>query len=354
MAGRPCRCKKCGHRFKIPQPGGQVPELVGAGAVQSPLKMAAPLRKPEAKAPPVKSLVSYRVLASIQSQIALAPVSSDRIRAMQAARHDADEFDVNDRDPYALAEPIPVPGKKKKKFRPGKAVKKTYSNELRKLQKWMRYLNERGLELTVPFFVLIPFGYILQNSWLAMLGLAGVVVLNLARLAVGLANILIIPFRKSPMEGVRFLCTFPFYIKNDWKQFSRPVGRVISPISFIVGVGLMYIFLPTWFGHKPPVKAGRDANGKAKDERSMYEKVKENVTDRVQQAKENASKDLTKGVKSGQELIKDNNLQEIGKKAVDEAGKIIDTAKDTVVDQAGKIQEQLNPSKDATPPPAAK
>jgi hypothetical protein len=38
-----------------------------------------------------------------------------------------------------------------------------------------------------------------------VIGITGIVVLNLVRLIAGLANLIVIPFRKSPLNGVLFL-----------------------------------------------------------------------------------------------------------------------------------------------------
>lgn len=265
---------------------------------------------------------------------------------MQAQRFQ-DDFDVDDRAPYAFAEPINET-KKKKKFKPGKAVKRAYSNELRKVQKWTRYLNELGLELTVPFFVLIPLGYILQKSWLAMTGFTGVLLINLARLALGLANVLIIPFRESPMQGVLFLVP-PFtytYSRKNWDKLQKPLGRVVSPLGFILLIFLMYVFLPSWFGHKPPQKPVSKDLSELKAQQMMEEQESGmklptvgDVKKKFEKGVENLKQDLGGQLKQAKELTDSEKLQEAGRKAATEINKAAD-----------KVQEQIDSLKGGTPP----
>jgi hypothetical protein len=79
-----------------------------------------------------------------------------------------------------------------------------------------------------------------------VIGITGIVVLNLVRLIAGLANLIVIPFRKSPLNGVLFLIpplTF-FHIWRHWDKLRKPVGRVIGPAFALTVVVLAYAFVP--------------------------------------------------------------------------------------------------------------
>jgi hypothetical protein len=72
------------------------------------------------------------------------------------------------------------------------------------------------------------------------------VVLNLVRLVTGLANLVVIPFRKSPIQGVMFLIpplTF-VYIWQHWTKIRKPVGRVVGPVMTLALVVALYMFVP--------------------------------------------------------------------------------------------------------------
>lgn len=287
-------------------------------------------------------MMSQRVLQSIQSQIALAPVSTDRLRAVAAKKHD--DFTLSDRAPYQLAEPVPTTTKKKK-FRPGKAVKQTYSNELRKLQKWFRYFNELGLELTVPFFVLIPFGFILQKGSWSQFGAVMVLLINVLRLGFGVANILVIPFRDSPLQGVLFFLPPWTYARQNWNKFSKPFGRVVSPIAFILGIVFLYAFMPAWVGHKPETKP-KPTNLKGQpveqEESGFKMPTVQDLKKQVQKGAEALKGDVTGQVKQAKDLSADK-LQEVGNKAAEGLNKATE-----------QIQKQIDATKEATPPSSSK
>jgi len=79
-----------------------------------------------------------------------------------------------------------------------------------------------------------------------VIGITGIVVLNLVRLIAGLANLIVIPFRKSPLNGVLFLIppfTF-FHLWRHWDKLRKPVGRVIGPAFALTVVVLAYAFVP--------------------------------------------------------------------------------------------------------------
>jgi hypothetical protein len=84
-----------------------------------------------------------------------------------------------------------------------------------------------------------------QSKW-TIIGITGIVVLNLIRLIAGLANLVVIPFEKSPLTGVLFLIppiTF-VHIWRHWNKLRKPVKRVIGPAVALGLVVLAYAFVP--------------------------------------------------------------------------------------------------------------
>ena len=71
--------------------------------------------------------------------------------------------------------------------------------------------------------------------------------LNLGRIVSGLANIVVIPFRESPVKGIIFLIppfTF-FYMNKHWNTLRRPTQRVIGPLLTVGLVFLAFSFVPS-------------------------------------------------------------------------------------------------------------
>jgi hypothetical protein len=70
--------------------------------------------------------------------------------------------------------------------------------------------------------------------------------LNLGRIVAGVANLAVIPFRESPMQGVLFLIppfTF-FYLAQRWPKVKKPVKRIFGPILTIGIVALAFMAEP--------------------------------------------------------------------------------------------------------------
>lgn len=114
------------------------------------------------------------------------------------------------------------------------------------IQKVARWINQSAYLLSVPFIMMILAGIALKNRPLALFGATVVVLLNLSRIVSGVFNVLIIPFRESPVQGV--LSLFPpytvYYVSKNWKKMKKPVQRVAMPILTIGLVFVSFTFIP--------------------------------------------------------------------------------------------------------------
>ena len=158
--------------------------------------------------------------------------------------------DLGDSKPYALIE---APKKRRvaaAASRPAGEVKVLWRRWLGQIQKTFRWINETAYLISVPFIMLIFLGAMMHNRPMALFGAAVVVVLNLGRLVSGLANIIVIPFRESPMKGIVFLIPpfMFFYMSNHWNKLKRPVERVTGPLLTIGLVVLAFMFIPSLSG----------------------------------------------------------------------------------------------------------
>jgi hypothetical protein len=121
-------------------------------------------------------------------------------------------------------------------------------------QKLFRWLNEIAYFVSVPFLMCLLLGLALRNHSLMVLGATVVVLLNLGRIVAGVANLVVIPFRDSPIQGIFFLIppiTF-IYLAQSWHKFKKPVQRIIGPILTIGFVALAFVIEPWLKGERKP------------------------------------------------------------------------------------------------------
>lgn len=334
FAGKPCRCKHCGRQFRIPgapaqaaaSPAAKSPprQPVGAGVAGGGMVERAAQRVQEEVSVPKPT----NWIDAVSSQIALKPSSMDYLNRVGGRAQQYMDEDVQS-GPYEMASFPSMPLNKVPRVGVVKGTKRAYSNQLRILQKWLRWINETALELTVPFFILIPLGYILKNHWLSIFGFTMVVLLNMGRLIVGLANLLVIPFRESPMTGLLFLVPFPFgynYLKNNWPKCRKPFQRIISPVCFMIGMILLYSFVP-WFSHPDgqKVKMVRDQSGQL----VPAPKDQQDPAPTLQERLEEGVKGLRRDIR-GQVEDAEHGLPGATKKLEKLAGDTVDKAQDAV------------------------
>ena len=114
------------------------------------------------------------------------------------------------------------------------------------IEKIFRWLNQSAYLVSVPFLMCMILGLAVGSHSLMVLGATAVVLLNLGRIVAGVANLAVIPFRESPMQGVLFLIppfTF-FYLAQHWHKVKKPVKRIIGPIVTIGIVALAFMAEP--------------------------------------------------------------------------------------------------------------
>jgi hypothetical protein len=137
--------------------------------------------------------------------------------------------------------------------RPAGALTRAYRGQIGGLQGVLRWVNDSAYLLSVPFIALLIFGAVVHNHALAMLGATLVVLLNTGRLVTGVANLALIPFRQSPIQGI--LVLIPpitiFYCMANWKKMKKPVKRVIEPTLTLAAVLAAFAFIP-WLNGKQP------------------------------------------------------------------------------------------------------
>ncbi len=135
--------------------------------------------------------------------------------------------DAEDSKPYVLA------AAGGRESRPVCECKTTSSSELWRrqlggVQKFFRVINQTAYLISIPFLMILLLGIAVRNRQLALLGATAVVLLNIARLVAGGANLAVVPFR----DGI------------DLKKMKKPLRRVIEPAVTIGLVVLAFTFIP--------------------------------------------------------------------------------------------------------------
>ena len=221
-------------------------------------------------------------LDAVNNQIALKPVSLENLGSSHAAKQlepDSISYQPSRSELDHL--------RKKKKSTKAGLIQQSYDGMFRKTAKLFRWINEAAYGISILFMILACVGYVMQlttdsgsstggrgarntraadtststegtkalplpNHRLITIGVSGIVILNLVRLVAGLANLIAIPFRKSPLEGILFLIppmTF-FYMAQNWKRMQKPVGRILGPIFALSLVIAAYTAI-AMFGRGP-------------------------------------------------------------------------------------------------------
>jgi hypothetical protein len=186
---------------------------------------------------------------AITSQVGLAPLTDLPPMARPSTRPSALD-DASCSRPYELAAVSearpPASALGGKISRPAGAVTVNYRWSLGRVQRFFRWLNESAYLVSVPFLMLLILGVMIHSRSMALLGATVVVLLNVWRLVTGIMNLVVIPFRDSPIQGLLFL--FPpytlYYLYAHWNRVSKPARRVMEPILTVLAVVLAFAFVP--------------------------------------------------------------------------------------------------------------
>jgi hypothetical protein len=225
MAGKKGRCKKCGQFTTVPH-AQEITSMAAMPALAAAAVRGSPV--PAGAAPAPAAVPGGSWLQGSLSNVALAPITIDRMRVpwkKPAKRSPLD--DSSDGKPYELAKPTyrePKGGGSG----PAGFVARAWRQNLGGIQKLFRKINQAAYLISVPFLMILIGGIVVGNRPIALFGATMVVLLNIARLAAGIANISVIPLR----EGF------------DLGKMKKPAWRVIEPAVTILLVVLAFTFIP--------------------------------------------------------------------------------------------------------------
>jgi hypothetical protein len=235
---------------------------VAAGAAPPP---AAAAGHPQ---PPIARPLNW--IDAVTSQVALAPITEQRLSALRK-KPATPLDDASFSGLYKVASMPSLPAYTST-GRPAGAITRGYRHQMGKVQGLFRWINQSAYLVSVPFLMLLLVGVVSDSQSLMAIGATVVVVLNIGRLLAGVANLVVIPFRESPLQGVFFLIpplTF-IYLYQNWQKVRKPVLRILGPIGTIGLVILAYLVAP--------YLRGEQRQGSIKDQvRSGIESARESI-----------------------------------------------------------------------------
>lgn len=241
-AGKKGRCKKCSQMMSIPE----ARELASMVAMPALASVGAGAGAGGGSAA-VKSGNSLDWLKAASSNVGLAPLTMDRMPLGPGHRLSKPKYDddLGDSKPYALAQPVRV-GSSRPSGQVASGAKILWRSQLGGVQKLFRKLNEWAYLISVPFLLLIVLGALVNNRSLALFSATIVVLLEIGRIATGVANLAVVPFREGIFQGIMFLIpplTF-FYLSSHWKKLKKPTMRIVGPIATVTLIVLAFTFIP--------------------------------------------------------------------------------------------------------------
>ena len=251
---------------------------------------------PDASFRPHPSVSAGRPISwidAVNSHVALAPITAIDLKALPEKPSPLD--DPSTPGPYKLASAPSLPAYRERADKPAGPVTLGYRQSLVRIQRLFRWINESAYLVSVPFLMCLLLGLALQNHGLVVLGASAVVLLNIGRIAAGLANLVVIPFRESPIQGILFLIppiTF-IYLAQRWSKVRKPVQRIVGPI---LTIGLVALALAA----EPWLK------GKGKAQGSIEEQARSGL---------HSMKTNTKGQLGEISSLKMQGLEKLGQKA---------------------------------------
>lgn len=315
LAGRKARCKRCDREMRIPHSNAprrtstaNAAAKVAAGrslnwldAVSQINLKAGPV---VAKSPAVKrildapedSVTSYKI--HVPQEMRLGNVVKKRISTRAAKMAEA-----------------------------GAITNRKFFNSFSRL---FRKINDAAYGISLIFLIMTIVGVILEKHAIVVFGVSMIVLLNIAGLAAGVANLITINFRRNPVRGLLFLVPpiTVYYLLKDADKWSKPLGRIITPAVILIAVVAAYKYIP-WLN-------GSDS--KNLNWREAVNTIKQDVKGSVSDAKQELNR--FKGQLPDQ--VQGTNLEDLQQQATD-----------AVNDVTGKIRKAVgNEAAPASDPPA--
>lgn len=236
-AGKKGRCKKCGQEMQVPR-AEQLASMAAMPALAKEALRPAAVSVAAAAAP-APGLSSW--LRAAATNVGLSPLTVNQLPMLGRDQGRSLLDDIGDSKPYLLAGPDPY-AKSGGGSGPPNAAVQAWRKETGKLQRLFRWLNESAYLVSIPFLFILLFGVATKGRGMALFGATFVVLLNLARIVAGVANLVMVPLR----DGL------------NTRKMKKPFRRILEPIITIGLIILGFTFIP-W------LSSDRSASGSIAD-----------------------------------------------------------------------------------------
>lgn len=195
-----------------------------------------------------------------------------------------------------------------------------------------RRINDATYGISIIFLIVALVGVILEKHAVVIFGISLIVLLNIAGLAAGVANLITINFRRNPMQGLLFLIPpiTVYYLSQNWSKWSKPLGRILTPAVILVAVFAGYKYVPWLNGSK---------SGQLNWSQTV-DTIKKDVSGSVSEA----SQKLNKLKGQLPEQVKEMNLEDLQKKAQGTVDDLTGKLKQATGNNAPQEDEKSNPS----------
>lgn len=216
IAGKKGHCKKCGQMMTIPR----AEHLASRAAIPALAPAGAGAGSSTSAAPSIGGWMKGAALSAI-----LAPITLDRapVGSIRPGPLDGDD----DSKVYELARPVRTSNGAVRA--PVGAALGAWKRQVGVLQKIFRSLGEGAHLLSIPFIMVVLVGILVKSRNLALFGATFVVVLNIGRLAAGLAGLASVPLRSG----------------LNTKKMKKPFLRVVEPATTIALIVAAFTFIPS-------------------------------------------------------------------------------------------------------------
>lgn len=300
LAGRTAKCRKCGERLVIPAPqAARQPAVARSGKVSvgsgtaagggSAGRAASSTRKSGVGAAEAlrrsageNTSRSIGWMDAVNSQVGLKPITMMAARVV--SQKEIDEWD-DPRSQYKVVIPSDMRKKPAVVTKPAEIAVATYFQGIRSYRQLFnlfvilsRWINETAYAISLIFLITAIVGSIMGKPSLVTMGLSMVVLLNVIQLAAGVFNLIAIQFRGNVAKGLLFL--FPpitvFNLWKNWYRWQKPIGRITTPIVWLVVLAVAYRYIPWLNGTKKGPASFQEA----------VETIKKNVGETVKDLKQ--------------------------------------------------------------------
>ena len=213
-----------------------------------------PTSRPRRAAPQPESKPHGRSAAP--ASIRLAPISLDDLKAVAERERLWEDDDAVE---YELEKPVDAPAAKAAPQLPQPRGRLFWGRGgiAEVLLIALRKISDYAYLVSIPFLLLMLLAIILKQRELAVIAAVVVILLNIVRLGIDGFVLVTLAFKKGPLQGVLFFIppfTF-YYLSKRGKVMKEALGRFLGPALPIIGVVLLFIFVPWLRGGDR--KAGR-------------------------------------------------------------------------------------------------